>query len=188
MQLLVIDNDLRAYPAPEIANIAEFKALIRRDKGSPGDSGGKLKQRASRELAYIFHMVDHGSPYRIYIDDLREIEVKKDLFRDYPAWEEDQVVRDAMAKYRQLRDTEMILLLKAATSAVNRLKDYFDNVSFTTIDDEGRPLHSAKDVVSNLANLGKVVEGLQKLREQVEKDELGTNANRRGVETNPYNE
>jgi len=188
MDLLRVEDDLRAYPSPEIANIPEFKELIRRDRGSPGDSQGRMKQRAAREFAYIYHVASHQSPYRVYDGDLREEEVRKDIFHDMPEWKPDSILEAALAKYRALTETELTKLLSGAVSAVNKLRDYFEKVNFTDVDADGRPIYNAKDVVSNLANLGKVVEGLQKLKEQVEKDELGSAQNRRGVDTNKYSE
>ena len=188
MELLVISDDLRAYPRPEFANVDEFKKLIRRDRGSPGDSGGKKKQRASMELAYIFHLVDPGSPYRVYEESLRAEKVKGDLFKDYPDWEPDPILEAALAKYCDLKRTPTTELLKAAMSAVNKLTDYFDKLDFTLTDDNGRPIYNAKDVVSNLSNLGKVVEGLQKLREQVEREESQGTVNRKSVKTSKYSE
>jgi hypothetical protein len=188
MKLLVIEDDLRAYPAPEVAGVEEFKELVKRDRGSPGDSQGRKKQRAARELAYIYHMVSPDSPYRVYDADLREELICRDLFHDYPEWRLDDVVTAAMEKYKELKQTELSLLLVGATAAVNKLRSYFETVNFTDIDENGRPVYSAKDVVSNLSNLGKVVEGLQNLKEQVEKEELGNSANRKGVTTNKYSE
>jgi len=188
MQLLKLEDDLRAYPAPEVADIPEFRALVKRDKGSPGDSQGRKKQRAARELAYIYHMSSYESPYRVYEEDLRRDLLQKDVFHDMPEWKEDKLVREALSKYEELSQSEMTLLLGAAISAVNKLKSYFNGINFADVDEQGRPLHTAKDVVSNLANLGKVVEGVQKLKEQVEKDQLGSNTNRRSVKTNKFSE
>jgi len=188
MKLLVLEDDLRAYPSPEAAMIPEFKALIRRDRGSPGDSQGKKKQKAAREFAYIYHICSHESPYRSYEGEYREEKVRTDVFHDMPEWRADKDVKAAKDKYEELTDTELTMLLKGATSAVNKLRGYFETVDFTALDEQGRPIYTAKDVVSNLSNLGKVVEGLERLKEQVEKEELGNSANRKGVEVNRFSE
>lgn len=188
MDLLRVEDNLRAYPVPEMAMIPEFKKIIRRDKGSPGDSQGQKKQRAAREFAYIFHTCSHKSPYRVYEGDFRRQKVKEDIFHDMPDWKQDEFVRAAEDRFRELSETELVKLLQGAISAVNKLRGYFQSVNFTDVDEQGRPIYTAKDVVSNLANLGKVVEGLQKLKEQVDKEETGEIQNRAGVKTNTFSE
>ena len=56
------------------------------------------------------------------------------------------------------------------------------------MDDNGRLMFSAKDLVANLSKMGSVIEGLSKLEEQVRKEEQVINANRGGVITNKYSQ
>lgn len=188
MELLIIEDDLRAYPHPALANIEEFKTLIRRDRGSPGDSQGRKKQRAARELAYIYHMEHYESSYAGYAEDLRHEQLLKDLFHDDPDWEPDEVVEAARDKFVELSMTPLKRLLRSAIATVRKLEKYFDSVDFTEMDEKGRLIYDAKDVIGNISNLGKLVDGVKKLEEQVEKDEMGSNKNRRNVQTNEYSE
>ena len=79
-------------------------------------------------------------------------------------------------------------MLKAARSAVNKLKNYFEIVDLTAIDDNGRPVYQAKDLVANLSKMADVVAGLSKLEEQVKKDEQSKSPNRGGVVVNKYSQ
>lgn len=187
MDLLILDDDLRAYPHPSIVEITEFRDLIRRDRGSKGDSQGRKKLRAVKELAYIYHMVDHRSPYSTYDEDLRREEVINDLFKDED-WEPDDTVMDAYHKYAEMIESPLVKLLKSAILAVNKLRTYFEELDFTLLNDKGYPVYSARDAINNLANLGKVVDGLEQLKQQVEKDQQGRGINRRAVETNIFSE
>lgn len=45
----------------EILTVPEFKEILRRDKGSEGDSDGRKKYKAFKEFAYIYHMGDPRS-------------------------------------------------------------------------------------------------------------------------------
>ena len=56
------------------------------------------------------------------------------------------------------------------------------------MDDNGRLMFSAKDLVQNLSKMGDVINGLSKLEEQVKKEEQVNNANRGGVITNKYSQ
>ena len=54
------------------------------------------------------------------------------------------------------------------------------------MDDNGKPIFHAKDLVANLANMGKVVNGLGDLEDLVKKQEQEANSNRGGVVVNKY--
>lgn len=185
MNLLEITDDLRAYPVPELVEIEDFKALINRDKGQKGDYRGDKKLRATRELAYIYHCIHHDSPYANEHFDIREETVRKDVFQDED-WQPDELVEAAMEKYRQLLVTPAVNMLNAGMMAAQKLSDFFKEVDLTLLDKHDRPKYSAKDLVANLANLGKVVEGLKRLREQVQNETFGEDKNRRSVVTNKF--
>ena len=96
-------------------------------------------------------------------------------------WSPDTKVKAACNKYVELKETHAIKLLKAARSAVNKLKNYFEIVDLTDIDDNGRPIYQAKDLVANLSKMADVVNGLSKLEELVKKEQQTVSANRGGV-------
>tara|TARA_R110000823_G_scaffold71222_3_gene164201 strand:- start:1031 stop:1204 length:174 start_codon:yes stop_codon:yes gene_type:complete len=54
------------------------------------------------------------------------------------------------------------------------------------MDDNGKPIFHAKDLIANLSNMGKVVDGLSRLEEIVKKEEQAANTNRGGIEVNKY--
>lgn len=182
MELLIIRDDLTAYPDPSIVEIKEFKELVKRKKLIEGDKRGDKKLRNIRELAYIYHLCSHKSPYAQFDESIREKEVIDAIFRD-EEWKPDEVVLAAKKKYIELNKTHSLLILESAYEAVHKLIKYFKEVNLV-----GEESESAKDLISNLANVGKVVEGLDKLKEQVEKDMAGNNKNRKAVITNEFSE
>ena len=54
------------------------------------------------------------------------------------------------------------------------------------MDDNGRPIFHAKDLVANLSKMGDVISGLSKLEEIVKKEEQIASNNRGGVVVNKY--
>ena len=54
------------------------------------------------------------------------------------------------------------------------------------LDDNGKPIYHAKDLINNLEKMGKVVDGLTRLEEIVKKEEQAANTNRGGIEVNKY--
>jgi uncharacterized Ntn-hydrolase superfamily protein len=93
----------------------------------------------------------------------------------------------ACAKYDKLIETSAVRLLKAAKESIMKLERYFRTIDLTLLDDRDKPIYSAKDLISNLEKMGKVVDGLTKLEEIVQREEQAANSNRGGVEVNKYN-
>ena len=172
MELLTV-SDNKVIPSAYTISIKEFAKIAKRKKGP-------------KELAYVYHMCDHNSPFAVYDTEIREAEVASSIF-DID-WKPDTYVKAACVKYKELKETHSIKLLKAARSAVNKLKNYFEVVDLTAIDDNGRPMYQAKDLVANLSKMADVVNGLSKLEELVKKEKQSASVNRGGVVVNKYSQ
>ena len=75
-----------------------------------------------------------------------------------------------MDKYVGLIETKSIKLLKAAHSAIDKLIDLLNTMDPNERDERGRPIYKATEVMVNLKGVGDVVEGLNKLENQVRKE------------------
>jgi acyl-CoA reductase-like NAD-dependent aldehyde dehydrogenase len=139
------------------------------------------------ELAYVFYMCDHTSPFAVYDEEKRKEEVIKSVFKETKKlkW---SVINAACDKYKELTETSAVKLLKSARASVTKLEKYFRNIDLALVDDNGKPIYSAKDLVANLSKMGDVIAGLSKLEDLVKKEEQVTNANRGGVITNKYSQ
>ena len=93
---------------------------------------------------------------------------------------------DACAAYEKLLETSAVKLLKAARESIIKLEKYFQGIDLTITDVNGKPIYHAKDLIANLSNMGKVVDGLTRLEEIVRKEEQAANTNRGGIEVNKY--
>jgi phytoene dehydrogenase-like protein len=179
MELLTIE-DFRAVPHPTAFDVEPFRTIIQRDKA-------KTKTRAVKELAYIYHMADPKSVYSGYDPQVRPSKLQEDLFRG-EKWEQDEIINQAIEKYKELTQSPLSRLLSSSMETVHKLREYFEEIDFNERDENNRLVNNPKDVIMSLGNLGKVVEGLQKLREQVEK-EVSTGDRLRGqVEIDKYSE
>ena len=167
MDLIQIDNN-KGIPSSYALSIEAFKDL-------------KVD-----ELAYIYFMIDHKSPFSIYEWEQRKIEVKNSIFGEKNKWTPSAKVLGACDKYEQLIETSAVRLLKAAKESIVKLEKYFRDIDLTMMDDHGKPIFHAKDLIANLSNMGKVVDGLSRLEEIVKKEEQAANTNRGGVEVNKY--
>lgn len=143
--------------------IPEFKALWDRDKS-------KDKKKATSEISYIVFMYAYTSPYSGYSEKERERKVKLDCFGKLAEeWKPDEYVKKATKKFLSLQETPTLRLLKAANIALDKIKEYYDNVT----------PDMANEIIKNTKELGSLVKSLDILTRQVEKEQL-ENSNVRG--------
>ena len=146
----------------------------------------EFKDLSVEELSFVYFMVDHSSPFAIYEWDQREIEVKNSIFGEKKKWKPSPKILGACDKYEKLIETSAVRLLKAARTSIVKLEKYFRDIDLHLMDDHGKPIFHAKDLMANLSNMGKVVDGLSRLEEIVKKEEQAANSNRGGIEVNKY--
>ena len=101
-------------------------------------------------------------------------------------WSPSIEVKAGCSKYEKLIETSAVRLLKAAKESIVKLEKYFRDIDLTMMDDNGKPIYHAKDLINNLEKMGKVVDGLTRLEEIVKKEEQAANTNRGGIEVNKY--
>ena len=146
----------------------------------------EFKDLNTEELAFIYFTVDHRSPFSVYEWEQRIIEVKNSIFGEKKKWTPSEKVLGGCKKYEILIETSAVRLLKAARESIVKLEKYFRDIDLHLMDDHGKPIFHAKDLIANLANMGKVIDGLSRLEEIVKKEEQAANTNRGGIEVNKY--
>lgn len=165
----------------ELLLIKEFKDLLEVKRNiSKTDPKGLLKERAFRELSYIYLAIDWNSPYHNYdeqdrheaaLDDsgLSELE-----FNDF-------VFRTACRKYQELQNSNrLVRMVKAAESTVDKLIDYFENVDPLERDPQtGKPIFKAKDIMAEISKLDETADGLIALESRL-KSSMQESSNIRG--------
>ena len=162
--LIIADGNI-VIPSPYALTISEFKNL-------------KVE-----ELSAVYFFGDHRSPYGAYEEGDRWEQIKNILKVSV-----NPKIKAALLKYNELSETSAVKLLKAARTSVTQLEKYFKEVDLTLVDDNGKPIFHAKDLISNLSNMAKVVQGLDDLEELVKKQQQKDNPNRGGVITNKYSQ
>jgi len=178
MRLINIEGD-RIVPSPECLAIPEFYTLWKRDRS-------KFKKKAMEELTFVTFLVDNTihNPYRGYSEDMRNDVLRQDYFEK--GWKPDELVKDAINKYRSMQKTTSSRLVGAAQVAADRLADYYSMVNFHEFDDNGKPVYSAREVQSNLKDLSNTIKSLFALEEQLRKEQLDGNLSRGGFEIGEF--
>jgi hypothetical protein len=162
--LITVSNKV-VVPSTYALTINEFKGL----KG--------------KELSAVYFYADHRSPFAVYEEDERMSKISQDLKIKFTT-----KIKSAIDKYIELSETSAIKLLKSARMSVTKLEKYFQTIDLQLIDDNGKPIYHAKDLIANLSNMSKVINGLEELEELVQKHEQKDNPNRGGVVTNKYSQ
>jgi len=143
----------------------------------------KINEREDRDIlfSYIFHAYDWTSPYATYSEEERLERLKQDYFNgeDPPM----DVLTPAIDLYNELLKTDTIRLLESARKAVRELQDYFNKVRIVGMDKEGA---EAKNLMSNLKDVGNIIKSLKQWEEEVRKEKDTSNI-RKGVEINEFN-
>jgi len=162
MKLFDIENG-QVVLNPTSLWIPEFKKLWDRDKS-------KDKNKAARELSYIVFLYDYRSPYQAYPEGEREKKIKEDYFSDEPDWEPDKAVQAAIDRFEEFQDSTTLRLLRSTKYALESINEYFKTASPDNID----------KIVKNAKELGNLVQSLEKLEQQVQKEQLEKSSARGG--------
>lgn len=179
MRIFTIE-DFTPVITEEFLAIEEFKELftIKYNNNYPGDKDGRLRKRGNAEARFIYFFCDYKSEFAKFSGDDRKRESL--LAAGLP---EDHIISDklqaAVDKFNSIKTSRNLRLLKSANAAIDKLQKYFEDVDFTKTDSSGNLMFTAKDVIANISNLGKVIEGLSKLEEAVSKEE-GQESSARG--------
>lgn len=175
-------EDFSPVPTDEFFMIEEFKALyVLKYNDVPGDKQGRQRLRGAAEARYVYFLCDHKSEFAKYSAEERKTEALEaaGLPPDHPI---SATLENAIKRYERLNESRNLRLLKGANTAVDRLAAYFEEIDFSKVTTSGQLVYDPKDLITNVGNLGKVIEGLEKLREAVMKDEGQESSTRGGGE------
>lgn len=196
IKLIVLENDTPIFN-PEVKMFIPFRRLIERDKGGKitdveyekGDTDGRRKYRAIKELAFIYWFADPRSPYREQYTNLkdREKSIKLKVGLD-ERWKIDEDIQAAIDFYEQeVKDDYDIRSIDDAIIADSKTGEYLRNVDYSqTI--KGKPIYDPLHISKIIATRAGVVEALRILRNKVLNGEAVSRTIRGGGTVNRYEE
>jgi len=147
---------------PDSLVLPGFREIWKKDKT-------KGKDKATREISYVYFMCDYNSPYSVYPIHKRRDVICKDFMQD-AKWKETPEVSEAISRYKDFQETHTMRLMRAAKGAADKLAGYFEAIDFLKVDDNGKPVYTAKDVAYNLEKVGHIVDSLDKLEVRIKKE------------------
>lgn len=170
MKLKLFDlKEKQVIIAPEALLIKEFKALWDRDKT-------RSKEKAIEDLAYVFYIADISSPYRNYDEEVRSEKIKESVISQ-PDWKEDDAIKKAISKYKEIHKTYSMGLLEDVEYGLFKIRQYFRNAAEGLADDTAGKV--TEQYLSNVEKVQKMLTAIKNLKDIVDK-EMVENARIRG--------
>lgn len=154
-------KDNKIVPDANVLSLPWFKVIWEKDKT-------KEKEQALLDLTYIFHVVDHRSPYYQYAEEQRRESIVRDIMGG--KYKESKEIITAIDKYKEFTKTLSSDLLDSVKSMIYKLKNYYNDISFDVDGDVEIEMKKADSIVKSASNLGKVLESLATLDEKVKKE------------------
>lgn len=164
MELFEVDQNNNVTFSPEALTLAPFKKLWTRDRN-------RQKKNAIEQLAYIYFMCDYKSDY----NNIRDLEERSRIVQEacisHPEiFKEDSAIKQAMEFYIKRSQTVSMTLLENARDSVDRLSNFLATIDFSELDAKGSLKYNPKQLSDTIASLGKLVDSLAALEEQVKKE------------------
>lgn len=182
MRLFTLDENYQVELNKEwIMLIPEFNALLKRDKGSPGDYRGEKKLKARKEFTYIYFYWDFTSPIRDWEDYERHMEAMK-----YAGLEEkdmDGPLMEASKHYNELllKGARSLKTLRAVEKSLTALDTHFETLDFTKVDKKGELVYKTNTYLLDLQRLDAAYTSVEKFKKRVTDELKGTDSKIRGT-------
>ena len=142
--------------------IPQFKRIWDRDKS-------KSKERAAKEISYIVFLHSFQSPYQAYSEADREDRIIRDFFDE--GWQPDDLIKEGVKKYLELQDSAVLRLFNSTRLALEAINVHFKKVYDKVMDSDGDMDVDIDKLVKNAERLGNLVQSLEKLKQQVQKEQ-----------------
>jgi len=164
--VLQVDDNLWA--------LLPFKKILKRDKS-------RDKDRATKEMLFIYYYCDIKSDYLIMDPKTRINEIKKDIGLNED-WKIDLVVQEAIDFYEARSLTVIGKLYKNALKAANDVSDYLEhaNTLLSERNDKGQPITPLTVVVTAISKIPTLMKDLKAAEKEVIKEQVETEGRMKG--------
>lgn len=144
------------------------------------DPTGIYRLRAYREFKYIYLMLDWKSPYFEYLEqEKHEVALKDSKLTEEEFNDPD--FRAACRKYMEIQDSARILsLIKTAYRTLEKMRVHLDELDLDERDGNLKPIFKPKDVLADIASIGRMNEELKALELAYKKELMKGDSKVRG--------
>lgn len=163
-RLIELDTSNKLVIQPEALAIPAYAEIWTRDKT-------KDKKIAIQELGYVWYKasLDKHNPFRHFYGEERDRVIRESIMPKN--WKPDVEILKAVNQFEKNNYTMATGFINAAMSACNKLKMYYETVDLNERTATGGLVHKASDLMKNIADVGKTLEGLRTLEKQQTNEE-----------------
>ena len=170
--------DYQPQLKPEFQLLPCVRALqtIKYNRKWPGDSDGRKRLRAEKELIYLYYRLSPASEFSEYPDDERDVASLEAAGLDISHLPSGELLETMGVFKRFFEDGSRILrILKGARGVVDKLDNYFNNISFEieegdNLDVQKLKTELASKAMDNISKLPKLVKDLDVLEERYKRE------------------
>ena len=154
--------------------LEKFKKILKRDKS-------RDKDRALKEMLFIYYYSDIKSDYLIIDSKFRIEEIKKDIGLPED-WKIDSVLQEAIDFYEERSLTVVGKLYKNALAAANDISDYLTKTKelLEERDERGKPVTTLTTIVGGISKIKTVMQDLKAAEKELIKEKIETEGRMKG--------
>lgn len=184
MKLFTLDENQQVDLNKEwIHLVPEFSTLLKRDRGSKGDSDGRKKLKARQEFTYIYFMWDFSSPLRDWEEHERHEEALRYAGLTEANMDKDLVTASNHYNMLLMKSARSLRTLRAVQKSLDSLDTHFEQIDFTKTDKKGELLHNPNSYLANLQKLDAAYTAVEKFEKRVMDELSGVSNKIRGTAT-----
>ena len=154
-----------------------FKKILKRDKS-------RDKDRALKEMLFIYYYSDIKSDYLIIDSKFRIEEIKKDIGLPED-WKIDSVLQEAIDFYEERSVTVVGKLYKNALAAANDISEYLTKTKelLEERDERGKPVTTLTTIVGGISKIKTVMQDLKAAEKELIKERIETEGKMKGKQS-----
>ena len=154
-----------------------FKKILKRDKS-------RDKDRALKEMLFIYYYSDIKSDYLIIDSKFRIEEIKKDIGLPED-WRIDSVLQEAIDFYEERSLTVVGKLYKNALAAANDISEYLTKTKelLEERDERGKPVTTLTTIVGGISKIKVVMQDLKAAEKELIKERIETEGKMKGKQS-----
>ena len=154
-----------------------FKKILKRDKS-------RDKDRALKEMLFIYYYSDIKSDYLIIDSKFRIEEIKKDIGLPED-WKIDSVIQEAIDFYEERSLTVVGKLYKNALAAANDISEYLTKTKelLEERDERGKPVTTLTTIVGGISKIKTVMQDLKAAEKELIKERIETEGKMKGKQS-----
>ena len=154
-----------------------FKKILKRDKS-------RDKDRALKEMLFIYYYCDIKSDYLIIDSKFRKEEIIKDIGLP-DDWKIDSTMQEAIDFYEERSLTVVGKLYKNALLAANDISEYLTKTKelLEERDDKGKPVTTLTTIVGGISKIKVVMQDLKAAEKELIKERIETEGKMKGKQS-----